>query len=208
MRFTLRLILTGLFITVWVAAYTQPLQLNQFVLQDTAGNRFNLDSLKGKAVFIEAWFPACPPCRTVAPFTGLLQQRLHTLQADSNIAWVTICFRQSRQDWLAALPHMPQAIHLYAPGSIYEGSLAGGNFPTFRLFTTQGNLETQNLPLPTSYQQLDFLLYAASRNIGLAQAWQMLRLQNGLWPQFQQLWQPHETAFRQAFNQALQHSTR
>ncbi len=186
----------------------QPLRLQQFVLEDTAGKPFHLDSLSGKAVFIEAWFPSCPPCRTIAPFTTLLQQRLHTMGADSNIAWVTICFRQSRQDWLQALPHMPRATHLYAPGSIYEGSLAHSNFPTFRLFNINGMLEQAVLPTPAAFQQLDFLLYAAAKGIALAEAQQMLQQQTGIWPTFYRLWQPHHTAFTRAFDQALLGVTR
>ena len=204
MRYTLVLLLL-----LYAAALpAQPLRLQQFVLEDTAGRPFNLDSLSGKAVFIEAWFPACPPCRTVAPFTILLQQRLHSMSADSNIAWVTICFRQSRQDWLQALPHMPKAIHLYAPGSIYEGSLAQSNFPTFRLFNTNGILEQAVLPTPATFQQLDFLLYAAAKGISLTQAQQMLQQQSDVWQTFYRLWQPYHTSFTRAFDQVLQAVTR
>ncbi|MCW5906183.1 MAG: TlpA family protein disulfide reductase [Chitinophagaceae bacterium] len=148
------------------------LHLQQFSFEDTAGNIFNLEKLKGKTVFVDCWFPNCPPCRKEMPYTQLLQQRLHTLQFDSNIVFVTICFRQSREEWLKALQEikLPNAIHLYAPASIYETTLTNGIYPTYRIFNNEGVLENENAIRPSEFAKADFILYAATNNMPLKTA--------------------------------------
>src|SRR5438128_2603986 len=42
-------------------------------LEDTAGNVFNTASLKGKTVYVDFWFTACPPCIKEIPYSKELQ---------------------------------------------------------------------------------------------------------------------------------------
>ena len=143
--------------------------LSQFSFEDTAGKNFKLDTLKGNVVFIDCWFPACPPCRAEMPYSKLLQNRLHTLQMDSNIVFVTISFKQSKDEWLTALKTlpMPSAIHLYSPASTYEMALAGGNYPTYKIFNVKGELDNETCPLPSEIGFIDFVLFAAQKGIEL-----------------------------------------
>lgn len=146
--------------------------LSQFSFEDTAGKKFKLDTLKGKVVFIDCWFPACPPCRAEMPYSKLLQNRLHTLQMDSNIVFVTISFKQSKEEWLTALKilPMPSAIHLYSPASTYEMALAGGNYPTYKIFNTSGILDVEPTSYPRELGKIDFILFAATQNISVTES--------------------------------------
>jgi thiol-disulfide isomerase/thioredoxin len=147
-------------------------QLSQFVFEDTAGRKFFLDSLKGKTVFVDCWFPSCPPCRAEMPYSQLLQKRLHTMQMDSNIVFVTISFRQSSQDWLDMMKKlpMPNAIHLYSPAATYEATFAPEFFPTYRVFNNKGELDNVIAPKPSDFGKIDFVLFAATRGVGVYEA--------------------------------------
>lgn len=154
------------------AQTTEKLFLEQFNLEDTVGNIFNLGKLKSKTVYVDCWFPNCPPCRKEMPYAFLLQQRLQTMQMDSNIVFITICFRQSREEWLKALHQLtlPNAIHLYAPAYIYERTFTNGNYPTYRIFNNDGILENENAERPSEFAKADFILYAAANNMPLKTA--------------------------------------
>lgn len=147
-------------------------QLSQFVFEDTAGRKFNLDSLKGKTVFVDCWFPGCPPCRAEMPYSQLLQKRLHTMQMDSNLVFVTISFKQSKEEWLAALKKlpMPDAVHLYSPASTYEATFAPEFFPTYRVFNSKGELDNVVAPKPSDFGKIDFVLFAATKGMDVYQA--------------------------------------
>lgn len=155
-----------------IQAQQRTYQLNQFTFEDTSGKKYNLDSLKGKVVYVDCWFPACPPCRAEMPYSHLLQQRLHTMQMDSAIVFVTISFKQSTEEWKEALSKlpMPKAIHLYSPASTYEIAIAGGNYPTYRIFNTKGELDIENATKPSEFLKTDFLLYAVSKGENIKNA--------------------------------------
>lgn len=157
-----------------VKLHAQPraLTLNQFVFEDTSGKKYNLDLLRGKVIYVDCWFPSCPPCRTEMPYSKLLQQRLQTMQIDTNIVFVTICFKQTIDDWKEALSElpMPTALHLYSPASTYEIALSGGNYPTYRIFNKNGKLDIENAPKPSEFLKIDFILFAMEKGESIASA--------------------------------------
>lgn len=169
------LILILAFNCLSLQAQQRTYKLNQFTFEDTAGKKYNLDSLKGKVVYVDCWFPACPPCRAEMPYSQLLQQRLHTMQMDSNIVFITISFKQSTEEWKEALNKlpMPKAIHLYSPASTYEIAMAGGNYPTYRIFNTKGDLDIENASRPSEFLKTDFVLYAVSKGETITNAFKI-----------------------------------
>lgn len=149
--------------------------LAQFNFEDTVGKKYNLEQLKGKIVFVDCWFPACPPCRTEMPYSALLQTRLQALGIDTNIVFVTICFKQTTAEWKTTLQQlaMPKAVHLYSPASTYEMVLAGGNYPTYRIFNQSGILDIEPTVAPSQLGKIDFLLFASVHQINLTDAKQI-----------------------------------
>lgn len=136
-------------------------------------------NLSGKIVFVDCWFPACPPCRTEMPYSALLQQRLKAIGIDTSIVFVTICFKQTAAEWKIALQQlkMPEALHLYSPASTYEMVLAGGYYPTYRIFNQRGILDIEPTVAPSQIGKIDFLLFAAVHQINITEAKQMFEEQ-------------------------------
>ncbi len=176
--------------------------LSQFVFEDTAGKKFPLDLLKGKTVFVDCWFPACPPCRKEMPYSQLLQKRLHTMHLDSNIVFVTISFRQGQAEWLDMMNKlkMPNAIHLYSPAGTYSSTFAPEYFPTYRVFGLNGEMDNTIAPYPSDLGKIDFVLFAASRGMTVYQAEKMYLLnraimERGLNKEKDALFEEYDAAF-------------
>lgn len=72
-----------------------------FSLEDTTGKRVQLESLKGKVVFLDFWFPGCMPCamyykRSVAPAKKYFSN-------NAAVVFVSICIKGEREKWLDAI---------------------------------------------------------------------------------------------------------
>ena len=73
--------------------------LSQFSFEDTGGKKFKLDTLKGKVVFIDCWFPACPPCRAEMPKLISLYEKYK----DKGFVVITISLDEHKEKWLKAI---------------------------------------------------------------------------------------------------------
>lgn len=71
--------------------------LPSFTVQDVNGNGVNLNSFKGKKVFVNLWASWCPPCRAEMPSIEKLYQSVDS----SKVAFVMLAldndFEQSKQ---------------------------------------------------------------------------------------------------------------
>lgn len=208
MKLKIILILSLVSVFLHLQAQQRSYTLNQFTFEDTAGKKYNLDSLKGKVVYVDCWFPGCPPCRAEMPYSKLLQERLHAMQMDSNIVFVTISFKQSTEELKEALNKlpMPKAIHLYSPASTYEIAIAGGNYPTYRIFNSKGELDIENATKPSEFLKTDFLLYAVSKGETIKNALRIFEAEknttikkNALLKAFFEREAMFDNAFRKAF---------
>ncbi len=148
-------------------------ELRQFTLEDTAGKRYNLDTLKGRMVYVDCWFPSCQPCRIGLSYSKMMQTQLQKMGMDSNMVYVTICFEESKDNWLKALQNlvMPNAIHLYAAANIYKGALViNKTYPSYRVFNTDGKLETTAAPSPHESVFAKAILYLVANGYDLKNA--------------------------------------
>jgi hypothetical protein len=63
-----------------------------------------------------------------------------------------------------------QCCSFILPASTYEIALAGGNYPTYRLFNTNGELDIENAAYPRELTKIDFTLFAATQKITINDA--------------------------------------
>jgi thiol-disulfide isomerase/thioredoxin len=146
-------------------------ELKQFTLQDTAGKPYNLGSLKGKLVYVDCWFPNCQPCRIGLAYGKLMQTQLQQMDLDSNLQYVTICFEESKENWLKALHtlNMPNAIHLYATANIYKATLVNPTgYPRYRIFNIEGILENIAATAPSETNLAEASFYLMAKGYSLA----------------------------------------
>ena len=81
------------------------LQLNpgnpapMFVLPDSEGKDFSLESLKGKVVLLDFWASWCPDCRRANPYIRYLYRKYHS----KGLEVVGISLDNDRERWLSAV---------------------------------------------------------------------------------------------------------
>ncbi|TDQ09877.1 TlpA family protein disulfide reductase [Pedobacter metabolipauper] len=67
-----------------------------FQYKDLNGNKIELSSLKGKYIYIDAWFTGCTPCAEVYPYWNKLVDQFKGRQ---DIAFVSVCFDTGENIW-------------------------------------------------------------------------------------------------------------
>ncbi len=84
---------------------------------------------------------------------------------DKKIVFVTISFKQDRNEWHKALQEIsiPGSLHLYAPKGRYSNIFVPDDgFPTYRIFNVNGELDKTTCPSPSEIGYIDFVLFAAA----------------------------------------------
>lgn len=80
-----------------IADASNSASLPSFTVQDVNGNGVNLNSFKGKKVFVNLWASWCPPCRAEMPS---IEKLYHSVDS-SKVAFVMLAldndFEQSKQ---------------------------------------------------------------------------------------------------------------
>lgn len=116
-------------------AFTAGEQMGDFELQDMAGKKVTLASLKGKVVLINFWFINCPPCRMEIPDLNKLKKEY----AGKNVEFVAITFDEKRNvsSFLEKHPFDFQIL-ADARGAIEEYGVMG--FPTSVVIDKNGKI--------------------------------------------------------------------
>ena len=85
---------------------------------------------------------------------------------DKKIVFLTISFKQDRNEWRKALKEIPVpgSLHLYAPNGRYSNIFVPNNngFPTYRIFNAKGELDKTIDPSPSEIGYVDFVLFAVA----------------------------------------------
>ncbi len=68
-----------------------------FLLLDTAGRKYSLESFKGKIILIDVWASWCAPCVAEMPYMKAVEQKL---KANKDFQLLTVSVDQSRQVWI------------------------------------------------------------------------------------------------------------
>ena len=111
--------------------------ITAFSVQDSAGQIFSTNDLKGKVVFINFWATWCPPCRAEMPS---LNQLYTLLKDDQRFVFLFV----SEDDNLAkAKEYLNQksfSIPLYSRSSNLPNEVFDGTLPTTIVLNKEGQL--------------------------------------------------------------------
>lgn len=111
--------------------------ITAFSVQDSAGQIFSTNDLKGKVVFINFWATWCPPCRAEMPSLNQLYTRL---KDDQRFVFLFV----SEDDNLAkAKEYLTQksfSIPLYSRSSNLPNEVCDGTLPTTIVLNKEGQL--------------------------------------------------------------------
>lgn len=115
--------------------------LPSFNMKDLEGNTVNLQSLKGKKVFVNLWASWCPPCRGEMPSI----EKLYATVNKEKVAFVMLSFHENP----AAASQFKQTNNLslpvYFPAEQPPAVFKTDGIPATFIFDVQGNLIKQNV---------------------------------------------------------------
>jgi thiol-disulfide isomerase/thioredoxin len=102
----------------------EALQIMDFTLSDTEGNKISLSSLKGKAIVFDFWATWCGPCRIQHPLYQEVKKRFHDA---NNVVFISIDTDEDReivpqfiksQNWNGPIYYDSGLVRLLQVGSI------------------------------------------------------------------------------------------
>ena len=145
-------------------------------LEDTSGKIISTASLKGKTIYVDFWFTACPPCVREIPFATSLQTYF---SADTNIVFLNICIENvdRKNTWKQMIREKKMGgIHLfYARNRPQKVNLLRqykvNNFPTYLLVNSNFKIVGYNAPAPSDKYWVQWAISQAANNVSLDDAY-------------------------------------
>lgn len=113
--------------------------LPSFAVQDVDGNTVNLQSLKGKKVFVNLWASWCPPCRREMPSIEKLAKSV-----DKNkVAFVLLSLDDNFEKAKAFTTRQRLSLPIYYPAENLPALFQVQGIPTTFIFNETGTLITR-----------------------------------------------------------------
>jgi thiol-disulfide isomerase/thioredoxin len=132
---TVTILLATLLLTSFAPAFP-PSVLPAFMIQDIDGNSINLQSFKGKKVFVNLWATWCSPCRREMPSIEQLASSVDT----SKVAFVMISLDNTFDRAIKYKQMQKLNLPIYYPGESLPPLFAVKGIPTTFIFNEKGQL--------------------------------------------------------------------
>jgi thiol-disulfide isomerase/thioredoxin len=131
-------------------------------LPDTSGNMVNLNSFKGKVIFIDTWATWCGPCKEQLPFLKELEA---SYKNDTGIvfAGISIDREKDKEKWkkMIRTENLP-GIQLFDDfGKQFRNPMMIESIPRFLLIDKNGNWIEVRCPKPDQKDKLKKMINAA-----------------------------------------------
>ncbi|MGV3656864.1 MAG: TlpA family protein disulfide reductase [Chitinophagaceae bacterium] len=110
--------------------------LPAFTVQDVNGNEINLQSLKGKKVFVNLWASWCPPCRREMPSIEKLMKSLD----QEKVAFVMLSLDDNFDKAKIFIKRQKLSLPIYYPAENLPPLFNVQGIPTTFIFDEKGNL--------------------------------------------------------------------
>ena len=111
--------------------------ITAFSVQDSAGQIFSTNDLKGKVVFINFWATWCPPCRAEMPSLNQLYTRL---KDDQRFVFLFVSEDDNLSKAKEYLTQKSFSIPLYSRSSNLPNEVFDGTLPTTIVLNKEGQL--------------------------------------------------------------------
>lgn len=115
---------------------TSNTMLPGFLLQDINGQPVNLQSFRGKKVFVNLWASWCPPCRREMPSIQKLYQSVDT----SRVAFVMLSLDDQFEKAKAFVKNQKLKLPIYYPSQHLPELFNVQGIPVTFIFDEQGTL--------------------------------------------------------------------
>ena len=125
-----------------MAPRTEPAQVSNavvmpsFKITDVSGNITDLQSFKGKKVFINLWATWCPPCRTEIPSI----EKLYSKVDKTKVAFIMLSLDNDMQTAVNFATKNKLATPVYYPAENLPSLFNVEGIPATFIFDEQGNL--------------------------------------------------------------------
>lgn len=110
--------------------------LPAFTVQDMAGNTMNLQSLRGKKVFVNLWASWCPPCRREMPSI----EKLAKAVGKNKVAFVLLSLDDNFDKAKAFMKRQRLSLPIYYPTENLPALFQVRAIPTTFIFDENGSL--------------------------------------------------------------------
>ncbi len=111
-----------------------------FVMQDSNGNTVNLQSLKGKKVFVNLWASWCPPCRAEMPSI----EKLYASVNKNKVAFVMLSYDKNPNAALKFTRSNKLSLPIFFPTEQPPAIFKTDGIPATFIFNERGELIKQN----------------------------------------------------------------
>ena len=114
--------------------------LPSFTMKDVNGNAINLQSLKGKKVFVNLWASWCPPCRAEMPSI----EKLYASVDKNKVTFVMLSFDENPEASTRFIQSNKLSFPIYFPAEQPPAILQTDGIPATFIFDESGKLIKQN----------------------------------------------------------------
>ncbi|MCY7422026.1 MAG: TlpA family protein disulfide reductase [Chitinophagaceae bacterium] len=111
-----------------------------FKMTDINGNTIDLQSLKGKKVFVNLWATWCPPCRSEIPFIEQLQSKVDK----QKVAFVMLSLDDDFSKAKKFAKEYNLKLPVYYPAESLPKMFSTDGIPASFIFNERGELIKQN----------------------------------------------------------------
>ena len=113
--------------------------LPQFTVLDASGKSVDLQSFKGKKVFVNLWATWCPPCRAEMPSI----EKLYSAANKENAAFVMLSLDNDFETAKKYVQEKDLNLPIYYPAGDLPDLFAVNGIPTTFIFNEEGELVEQ-----------------------------------------------------------------
>lgn len=127
-----------------------------FTAEDSTGRQYNIESYKGKVVYLDLWASWCGPCRHETPY---LKKLVDKFSRDTSLTFISVAVLDKKDKWKEALmTDTPQWLQLFDASGAVQSAYVANSIPKFILINKEGKIVSFDAPVPSSGDEIEKLL--------------------------------------------------